>query len=144
MDNTPVFIIDDDLDELEIVKDVWPELGLPLPLEVFSDIEHLLKRIRERVNPFIVISDVNLRPVDGFTLREKLMGEDSLRYKSIPFVFWSTAASENQIRKAYDSGGHGFFLKGKTFAEVKESLGLILAYWTASKTPTVSNSQNGH
>lgn len=136
MNKSPVFIIDDDLEELDIAKEVWSELGCEHPLEVFSKIKDLEERLSEKVNPFIIICDVNLQPIDGFALREKLMKDDSVNYKSIPFVFWSTSASESQIRRAYDSGGHGFFLKGKTFAEVKKSIEIILAYWTASETPS--------
>ena len=140
----PVFILDDDIEELEIAKEVWAELNSEHPLEVFTKAKELEERLSQGVNPFIIICDVSLKPTDGFALREKLMENGSSNYKSIPFVFWSTAASETQIRKAYDSGGHGFFLKGNTFDEIKKSIQLILAYWTASKTPTESRKEEGN
>src|SRR5688500_11965308 len=104
MNKAPVFIIDDDAEELDMAKIVWEELNQDHPLEVFTTPKDLEERLNEKVNPFIIICDVNLKPIDGFALREKLMENDSLNYKSIPFVFWSTAASESQIRRAFDSG----------------------------------------
>jgi CheY-like chemotaxis protein len=124
-----------------MVQEIWNELNLENALEVFADAEKLLSRLREKnVNPFIIISDVNLPKMDGFTLRETLAEDTTLSYKSIPFIFWSTSASNEQIKHAYDSGGHGFFFKGQTYTQIKESLGIIMTYWKASKCPTVPKS----
>lgn len=120
-----------------MAQEIWQELNFKNSLEVFSSPEQLLSRIRENINPFIIICDVNLRRMDGFTLREKLSEETTLSYKSIPFVFWSTTASNEQIKKAYDIGGHGFFFKGENYTQIKESLNIIMSYWTASKAPIV-------
>jgi CheY-like chemotaxis protein len=143
MNDAPVFIIDDDPDELEIAQEIWPELGFNHPLEVFSQPEDLIRRLREKINPFLIICDVNLRKMDGFALRKKLTEETALSYKSIPFVFWSTTASDDQIKRGYDSGGHGFFIKGTNYIEIKESLKLIMAYWTESKAPNLPQSTVG-
>jgi CheY-like chemotaxis protein len=140
MDNSPVFIIDDDSDELEMAKEIWQELQFPNPLEVFSHPQELIDRLKEKINPFIIICDVNLRKMDGFALKRKLSEEAALSYKSIPFVFWSTTASNDQLKKGYDSGGHGFFIKGANYTEIKESLNLIMTYWRASKVPILPHS----
>lgn len=137
MNNSPVFIIDDDTEELEMAKEIWEELNFPNSLEVFSDPEDVINRLKEKVNPFLIICDVNLRKMDGFALRQKLSEEAALSYKSIPFIFWSTTASNDQLKKGYDSGGHGFFIKGINYTEIKESLKLIITYWQASQAPMV-------
>jgi CheY-like chemotaxis protein len=139
MNNAPVFIIDDDIEELEIAKEIWHELNFINPLELFSDPQDLINRLKQDINPFIIICDVNLHTIDSFTLRQELSEETDLSYKSIPFVFWSISASNDQIKKAYDIGGHGFFLKGQTYTQIKDSLNIIMSYWTASKVPTIPN-----
>ena len=73
--------------------------------------------------------------MDGFKLKEELLKDKNMNYASIPFVFWSTSASESEIKKSYDLGGNGFFLKGDSFHEMKESLLDIVKYWFKSKTP---------
>ena len=144
MDNAPVFIIDGDKDELDIIQEIWQEFNFPNPLELFPGPDALLDRLKTSdVNPFIIITDVNLPKIDGFTLRQKLADDPSLRYKSIPFVFWSTTASNEQIKKAYDSCGHGFFLKGRNYAEIKDSLNRIMTYWMSSKVPVLQVASKG-
>ena len=140
MEKPPVFIIDDDQEELDIIEEVWTELGFDYPLEVFDDVERLCTRLQEKVNPFLIISDLNLRKEDGLSLRKKLANEFLLSYKSIPFVFWSTSASNDQIKRAYDIGGHGFFIKRGTYKDIKDCLKIILTYWCASKVPAPPNS----
>ena len=136
MNTGPVFIIDDDAEELDIVQEIWQELSFKNTLEVFTDCERFLKRMEEKdINPFLIISDVNLAKMDGFALRQKLCESIELSYKSIPFIFWSTVASNEQVKHAYDSGGHGFFFKGSTYAEIKKSLNLIMSYWSESVVP---------
>lgn len=140
MNVAPVFIVDDDKEELEMAEEIWKDLDYENPLEVFSKPQDLLTRLSENINPFIIICDVNLHQMSGVALRQKLAEEAELSYKSIPFIFWSTMATNEQIKKAYDSGAHGFFLKGESYAQIKDSLETIMRYWTASKSPVVPNS----
>jgi CheY-like chemotaxis protein len=139
MDNRPVFIIDDDVDEHEIIQDIWQELNVDYPLKFFVSGPALLNHLEEDpTNPFIIICDVNLPQMDGFELRQRITDHHSLHYKGIPFVFWSTAASNEQIKKAYDFGAHGFFLKGNNYTQIKQSLSTIITYWKSSKAPIVN------
>ena len=84
---------------------------------------------------FLILSDVNLPKMDGFELKAKLLEEDAMNYKSIPFVFWSSAVTRSQIEKAYDVGVNGFFVKEPDFQSVKQSLIDIVNYWRKSLTP---------
>ena len=139
MNNAPVFIVDDDVDDREIIHEIWNELGIKNPLLFFASGHEVLDHVKkDPTNPFIIISDVNLPRMDGFELRQKLLDEHSFHYKSIPFVFWSTVASNEQIKKAYDYGAQGFFIKGSNYSMLKESLDMIMTYWKTSKAPVVN------
>jgi CheY-like chemotaxis protein len=141
MKNAPVFVIDDDLEELEMIQDIWQDLNFTNKLETFSSIDQMIDRLKENINPFIIISDVNLPKIDGFALKQLLAEEPDVKYKSVPFVFWSTTASDEQIKKAYDACGHGFFIKGSTYTEIKDSLNIIMSYWHNSKAPQANGSK---
>ena len=139
MNNAPVFIVDDDVDDHEIIHEIWNELGIKNPLLFFTSGQEVLDHVKkDPTNPFIIISDVNLPRMDGFELRQKLLDENSFHYKSIPFVFWSTLASNEQIKKAYDYGAQGFFIKASNYSMLKESLNMIITYWKTSKAPVVN------
>lgn len=138
MTNPPIFIVDDDYEEREIIEEIWKELNVENPVLFFESGKAVLDHLqRDPTNPFLIICDVNLPQMDGYELRQVFTNEHSLHYKSIPFVFWSTAASNEQIKKAYDFGVHGFFFKGRSYSEIRDSLRTIISYWKSSKVPVV-------
>ncbi len=138
MNNRPVFIVDDDFEEREIIQEIWRELDIENPVLFFDSGHAVLDHLqRDPTNPFLIICDVNLPQMNGLELRQVFTNEHSLHYKSIPFVFWSITASNEQIKKAYDYGAHGFFFKGRNYAEIKQSLDTITSYWRSSKAPVV-------
>jgi CheY-like chemotaxis protein len=136
MQNGPVFIIDDDSDDQELVKDIWKELQVPNELCFFNQGQQVLDHLA-KVNepPFIILCDVNLPKMSGLELREQILNNGSKKFKSVPFIFWSTRASEEQIQQAYDLSAHGFFIKENTYSEMKKSFSTLLQYWRISKMP---------
>ena len=136
MNTNPIYIVDDDEDDQQIIKEAVAELGLVNELRFFYTAEAVLNELRKSdLIPFIIISDINLPGMDGFTLREKILTESSMSDKSIPFIFWSTTASDAQVKRAFDLSAHGFFIKGRTFKELKVELGEIISYWSKSLAP---------
>jgi CheY-like chemotaxis protein len=136
MNAAPILIIDDDTDDKDFLQEAWKDLPFDNPLIFFSSAEDALNYLNnEKIVPFLILSDVNLQATDGFAFKEKLLEDERLNYASIPFVFWSSAASPNQIKRSYDLGGNGFFIKGNNLSEIKQSLVDIVNYWTKSKTP---------
>jgi CheY-like chemotaxis protein len=114
--NAPIFIVDDDEDEHSLIKDACDELGISNPVTFFSEAQKALSYLMEsETTPLVIISDVNLSGMDGFELREKIIKNENVKYKSIPFIFWSGEASKKQIQKAYDLSSHGFFIKPSDF-----------------------------
>ncbi len=136
MQNGPVFIIDDDEDDHDIVREIWSELNVPNELVFFARAEDVLQTLSNITEaPFIIICDVNLPKMNGFDLRQKLLESNSRKFKSVPFIFWTTNASEAQVEYAYNLAAHGFFVKGTRFDEVKATLNTILNYWSISEMP---------
>lgn len=136
MNTAPILIVEDDLEDREFIQEAWNELEFKNELIFFNSgtelIDHLTK---EKTIPFLIISDVNLHKMDGFKLKEKLLEDESLNHKSVPFVFFSNIAANAQIKKSYDLGGHGFFVKGTNIKEIKNTLGRIVKYWQISQAP---------
>lgn len=137
MNKNPIYIVDDDQDEEEIIEEVVKELGLKNELKFFHNAEGLLNELKSNnVVPFIIISDINLPKMDGFKLREKILESSEMSDKTIPFIFWSTTASDAQIKKAYELSAHGFFLKGRNISDLKDGINKIISYWSRSISPT--------
>lgn len=136
MNTNPIYLVDDDADDKAILEEVLGELGAKNEVRYFSTGQELLKELRTNsVVPFLIISDINLPGMSGFELRKKILKEASISDKTIPFIFWSTTASESQVKEAYDLSAHGFFLKGTNFTDMKDSMEKIIEYWSSSLAP---------
>lgn len=137
MQTGAIWIIDSDIDDRDMVREVWRELKLTNELVFLENAEDTIHHLATaEVSPFIIICEVNLPKVDGFALREKILASNSRKFKSVPFIFWSTHASESQITRAYDLSVHGFFIKDSSFAEVKNTFMHIINYWLKSRMPS--------
>ncbi len=136
MNTAPIIIVDDDLDDQEFLQEAWKELYYKNPLLFFTHAEDVLNYFKqEKIIPFLIISNVNLHKMDGFELKKKLLEDNAVRYKSIPFVFFSDTATNKQVQKSFDLGSNGFFIKGRNIAEIKEMFVNIIEYWQKSKAP---------
>ena len=132
----PVYIIDDDLDDQEFILEIFEELQIKNKLFFFNSSREVLIHLKTvETTPFLILCDVNIPQMDGYELRRNLLEDKKLVYKTIPFIFWSNVASNNQIKKAFDLSVHGFFIKGKNYEELKNSLKIIFAYWQESQHP---------
>ncbi|HVS97267.1 MAG TPA: response regulator [Puia sp.] len=137
MRSDPIWIVDHDLEDHDILEDVWRELDLPNQLVFMASAEDAFRRLRNAEKaPFIIICEVNLPTMDGFTFRNRLLETHSKKFKSVPFIFWTSHASEAQITEAYNLCAHGFFIKEGSFNDVKEVFLTIVNYWLKSRMPS--------
>lgn len=137
MTEEEIWVIDDDRDDHELVEDVVKELGIPNKLRFFKGAKAFLEHLNKSpAAPFIILCDVNLPIMGGFELRERLLKEANKKHHSVPFIFWSTSASERQIDHAYKLRAHGFFVKDPNFSDWKATFSGIINYWRKSKMPS--------
>jgi len=131
-----LWIIDSDTEDQDIARAVWEESGFQNELTVLASPEQALDLLAASEKaPFIIISALNFPGMDGFELRRRLIESHSKKFKSVPFIFWTTHATEEQITQAYDMSVHGFFIKEGSFRELKETFQSIINYWLKSKVP---------
>jgi CheY-like chemotaxis protein len=131
-----ILVVDDDEEDHDILRAACEVLGICSSLRFFLDGHQLLNYLRqENIQPFIILCDINMPHINGLDLREVIWKDSKLRNVSIPFIFFSTAASKEQVKKAYELTVQGFFLKGNNMNETVRKLQLILDYWTESKHP---------
>jgi DNA-binding NtrC family response regulator len=136
MEESPILIIDDDQDDLEMIKEAAVKINITRPIHFFQSSHELTEFLRNSdSSPFLIISDVNLPSETGFDIRKSIYDDAELKYKSVPFIFWSTAASEKQIQFAYDLPAQGFFFKPSNFDDLCEIFKTIVNYWQKSQHP---------
>lgn len=140
-----ILVVDDDEEDHDIMRSACQLLDATDALKFFHDGHALLQYLRSSQSPpFVILCDINMPHIDGLDLREVICNDVDLKRISIPFVFFSTAASTSQITKAYDLTVQGFFLKGNSMAETVRRLQLILEYWKECKHPNSIQAKTGN
>ena len=134
--NGPVIIIEDDIDDQQMLKEVFQKLGYGNELLFFADGEEALHFLNSsEVIPFIILSDINMPKLDGFALRDKIKMDAKLQMKCIPYLFFSTASSQKAVVDAYSLSVQGFFIKQNSFIELEKTITVIMEYWKRCVAP---------
>jgi len=132
----PVIIIEDDLDDKEILEEVFQNLKYPNQLLFFGDGQEALDFLNSsEVIPFIILSDINMPKLDGFALSSKIKMDAKLQLKCIPYLFFSTASSQKAVVDAYSLSVQGFFIKQSSMAELEKTITVIMEYWKRCVAP---------
>src|SRR4051812_42884383 len=128
--NAPVIVIEDDQDDQDILKEVFAKLPYDNELYFFPDGQSALDFLNQSdVIPFLILSDINLPKLDGFALRDKVKMDAQLQLRCIPYLFFSTAVSQDAVIKAYGLSVQGFFIKQTKFEEIEKTIVVIMEYW---------------
>src|SRR5690242_12513940 len=61
MNTNPIYIVDDDKDDEDLIKEAFTELGITNEVRFFSTAEGVLYELNNSPDiPFVIISDINL------------------------------------------------------------------------------------
>jgi CheY-like chemotaxis protein len=132
----PIIVIEDDLDDQEILKDVFQDLKILNIIKYFSNCKDVLDYLLTTTEkPFLIICDVNIPVMTGTELKRKINLTPYLRKKSIPFVFLTTSSSPQTIEEAFEVMADGYFVKPGRINEIRETIMLVINYWMVSRHP---------
>jgi len=131
----PIIIIDDDLDDQDLLRELFADLSLKNEVFIFPEGESALNYLSNpAIHPFIIISDIKMPKMDGFELRQQL-AEISENSKTTPFLFFTTGSTAQALNKAYTHSVQGIFQKPVKYNDWKDTINNIVKYWTTCMTP---------
>lgn len=139
--NGDIIVVEDDADDREILieafEQVLQENKYMNRLVILEDSATVIDYLKTNgSDPFLMMSDINMPKVDGFTLRDRIFNDPELKDRCTPYVFLTTSGTnEDYIKKAYQMSVQGYFSKPVLFSDYKKLLSEIMAYWKMSKTP---------
>lgn len=132
----PIVVIEDDRDDQELLTTVFKELNFKNEIIFFGDGETALDYlITSAIEPFLILSDINMPKLNGIELREKVHTNEDLRIKCIPYLFFSTSAEQKHVVDAYSKSVQGFFVKPNSFENLKRTVKIIIEYWQECESP---------
>lgn len=134
--DNPVVVIEDDLDDQDILTRVFENLGYANEIKFFNDGQAALDYLNNsNMDPFLILSDINMPKLDGFQLRDKIRLDAKLQLRCIPYLFFSTAASQRVVIDAYSKSVQGFFIKPSSIDGLQATMDAIMKYWKLCASP---------
>ena len=132
----PIIFIEDDIDDQDVLTDVFKDLAYENEIIFFSEAEKALEFLTEtKIKPFIIFSDINMPKLSGIELRDKVRENKDLEIKSIPYLFFTTSAEQAHVIDAYSKSIQGFFVKPTSYQDIKDVLKTIIEYWQKCVSP---------
>ena len=133
----PIIVIEDDIEDQEILAEIFEVLAYPNEIIYFSDGNIALEYLNQTdVQPFLILSDINMPKIGGFELRNKVFTNQQLQHKCIPYLFFTTGANKKSVIDAYAMSVQGFFIKPDTIPVFQETIRIIVEYWKKCIAPS--------
>lgn len=132
----PIIVIEDDIDDQLLLSETFQVLNYPNQVIFFSDGHEAINYLEKNdVNPFLILSDINMPAINGFELKQKITDNEALNIKGIPYLFLTTGAQSTAVREAYSMSAQGFFIKPNTIADLRNTIRKIVEYWQECFSP---------
>ncbi|MBC7868188.1 MAG: response regulator [Gloeobacteraceae cyanobacterium ES-bin-316] len=132
----PLIVIEDSKGDQELLSIVYGELDFENEIIFFEDGEQALEFLtKTAIEPFLILSDIDMPKLNGIALREKINTNEDLRIKCIPYLFFSTNAEQKYVVDAYSKSVQGFFIKPHSSEELKRTIKTMIEYWMLCESP---------
>ena len=134
-----IVLVDDQEYERTLLEEVLLEKEWNTTIEYFPRAEEALRYLKETDDKiFLIISDINMPGMNGLEFKKIIDQHDELSRKAIPFIFVSTAATQDEVTEAYGYRVQGYFQKPKSVEAQADMLDIIIQYWIVNQHPQLS------
>jgi CheY-like chemotaxis protein len=139
MDNPrfTVLLVEDDLNDIFIVKRAFKITNLPTPLQVVTDGQDAISYLRGEGKyadrnafplPHLIVMDIRMPRRTGFEVLEWVKSSDQ-PLRRIPIVIVSSSKNPADINRAYELGANAYMVKPMNFRDVEHLFETITHYW---------------
>jgi len=125
-DMQSIYLIDDDIDDVELFRDALEEVAPSVFFQYASDGHQAVQSLTEHKNslPDLVFLDISMPVFNGLQCLASFKKDDQLR--DLPVIMYSTSSQEREIRMASELGALAFVTKPNDFRLLKRILTLVL------------------
>ena len=132
-----VLLVEDDLNDIFLVKRAFKLAHIPNPLQVVTDgleaINYLSgnDKYADRKTyplPKLIVMDIKMPRKTGFEVLEWVKG-DGRPLRRIPIIIVSSSDNPADINRAYELGANAYMIKPMDFKAVEHLFESITHYW---------------
>jgi len=138
----PILVVDDDPDDVELVRRAFRRLRVVNPVRVASDGEEAVAYLAgtgpfadRLANPLpaLVLLDLKLPRRSGHEVLDWLKAQPVLR--RIPVVVLTSSGERRDVDRAYDLAANSYLVKPVRFDDLVRLIGELNVYWMILNEP---------
>ena len=138
--NNPILLVEDNEDDIVLTRRALTRNNISNPLIVARDgaeaLELLLGKNGDSITPAVVLLDLHLPKVDGFSVLKQLRADE--RTKLTPIVVLTSSKEEQDVIAGYELHANSYIRKPVDFERFTEAVRQIGVYWLLLNEPAPS------
>jgi CheY-like chemotaxis protein len=136
-----VILADDDVDDLELFKEIVNEINPQIKVQLVENGRSLLRTLHTGISdlPDIIFLDLNMPDKNGKECLIEIRKDE--RLKNIPVIIYSTSAHSRDTSEAYSNGANLYIRKPANYERLIYILQKVLSIdWASHKlAPTLND-----
>lgn len=137
-----ILLAEDDPNDVALMEMAFRKNGLHLPVHVSPDGEDAMAYLKgegpyhdrnQYPFPRVFITDLKMPKLGGLELLAWLQSHPECNL--IPKIVLSSSKHENDVTRAYQLGANCYFIKPRTFDELKQLVHLAVEFWIRCELP---------
>jgi CheY-like chemotaxis protein len=104
-----VYLVDDDIDDLEIVQEALRSHSYKGPVAIASNGKILMDQLHIEKKPDVILLDLNMPLKDGFQVMKEMMMDASL--KEIPVIVLTSSSNKRDEIRCFELGCKHYYTK---------------------------------
>lgn len=125
-----VIVVDDDSNDLALIERAFAKSGCEAAVVLAGSVRaarEALERAGARL-PRVVLLDLKMPGENGFELLAWVRGRSSPMC-CVPVVLFTSSQEPSDLRRAYELGANGYFVKPPDFGSLQKIVAVLLSHW---------------
>jgi two-component system, chemotaxis family, response regulator Rcp1 len=129
---TSILLVEDSAPDAMLIRQALLEAGVEGTVELVTDGEQALARLKRGAPPDLMLLDLNLPRKDGRAVLAEMREDPALR--EIPVIVLTTSSAPHDVRYCYQQGANSYIRKPLGLDRLVETARSIRQFWFETAT----------